>query len=151
MKKNKENGMSKKGGLTTFQNYLIGGIIGCIVLLAGMLYINLGTNYYGVTSPDIARFNTSFAGLNEGLTNTTFGLQGSLNSTLSGSSFLDALIGKTYLGMQAIGTSIDFIGFGVQQFSNMIGIDPRIGILIIAIPIIIIIFAIWMALLRVPF
>lgn len=142
--------MNKRGGLTNIQNYVVGIILGCIVFIGGMLWAGSAVKYSGISSPELDQFNSSMSKLeNIGAVNDK--LQSSLSSGNNNGplGWLDFLIGSAWLGLTAIASTLGFVPQAILGFGNMLGIPPIITGLLVGIPLVIIVFGIWMAILRV--
>ena len=143
--------MNKRGGLTSIQNYIIGIILGCIVLISGLTWVGAAISQYSLSGSEFGAFNASMGQL-QNVSQVNSKLSSSLSTVGSNTGplgWLDFLIGTAWLGLQSIGISLGFVGTAIMAFASMIGVPPIIAGLIVSIPVVMIVFGIWMAILRI--
>lgn len=138
-------------GLTNIQNYIVGILLGFAVFLSGILWASAGVGYYHLSGTDLNDFNNSMGQL-QGIYNVTNTLDTSLST--SGASvgplgWLNFLIGSAWTGLQTIGLALSFVPNAIMGFGAYLGIPPNLTWLLVCVPLVIIIFGIWMAILRV--
>lgn len=137
-------------GLDTIQNYIIG-----IVLF--MIIIGGGTYMFGQfvsvdstidTAGDVSRFENNLY-LASNVTSAVNQMDSNVQAVTAEDTgvlgWLNALIGSAYEGLRAIGSSIGFMSSAMNEAANMFGIPSFIMGLLGLIILIVLAFAIWIA------
>lgn len=139
--------------LDNLQNYMIGVVFFVIVISGGAFMMS---SFYSAdptidTIGDISTFNASLNKAND-ITLAVDDIDGSIQSITAEDAgalgWLDALVGSTFSGLQALGHTLGFMNVATAEAANILGVPPFIIPLILLVVIIIIGFAIWSAIMR---
>jgi CHASE3 domain sensor protein len=137
-------------GLETIQNYIIGIVLFMLIIGGGVYMFGSFVTYD--TSIDsngsINNFNSKL-NLASNITTTVNQMTDNVNSVSAEDTgvlgWINALIGSAYDGIKSIGQSIGFMGNAMAETGSMFGIPSFIIALVSLIILILLVFAIWMA------
>jgi len=142
-------------GLSNVQNIMVGLILFLIVIGSGVYMVGSFVSIHDSSlDPNgvIQRFNTTLYQANA-MTNTVNSMQSNLVNTTADKTgilgWLNSLISTVFAGVTTLFTSLGFIAVALPIISQMLGIPTFIGGLLFMILIIIIVYAIWQAVMRV--
>lgn len=138
-------------GLNDIRNYVIGGIIFSIVIFGAVFLI--GSFHAANPSLDTTQldtFNRSVS-ISENLSSTVNGMRSNIESTSDNAGplgWLNTLLGTVWGGLKTLGKTLSFMTVAFQEIGNFFGVPSEIAGLIILIPIVIIVFALIVAIVR---
>jgi len=141
-------------GLNDVRNYIIGALLFSIVIFSGVLMIGtFNTADSSLDSSLLDPFNQSLS-ISDDVTTTVNTLEnGIVNADLEGNTgplgWLNTLLGTAWNGLKAISQTLRFIGVAMTQAAEMFGVPEQISGLVVLIPVVIIIFALIVAIIRV--
>jgi hypothetical protein len=138
-------------GLNDLKAYIIGIVCAMLLVTSGMIIIS---KYISVDSslvtPKIAGLNKSLD-MSANLSNSVNDMSGSLSSASTNNGalgWLDVLIGSAWTGLKTLGSSFSFMSQLFVYAGYILGIPTIIVTLASIIVTIIIVFAIWMSMMR---
>jgi hypothetical protein len=137
-------------GLETIQNYIIGIVLFMIIIGGGIYMFGqfLSVDSTIDSGGQVSDFESKLY-LASNVTTAVDEMDASVQSVTAENvgplGWLDALIKSAYNGMRAIGQSIGFMGNAIDEAGNIFGIPTFIMSLLGLIIIIVLAFALWMA------
>ncbi len=139
-------------GLNDVRNYIIGAILFSIVIFGGVFVIG-SFNSPDLDSSRLSAFNESL-GISSEVTATVGELSDTVSEVGSGSSpgalgWLNTLLGSVWGVLRTLMATLGFIGTAISEAGAFFGVPSQIMGLIILIPIIIIVFALIVAIIGV--
>ena len=142
-------------GLENIKSYMIGIVVFIVIITSGVFII--GT--FSVSDPtldnhnDIGQFNNTLNKANE-ITLTVNSMDQSIKDVSEENTggllgWLNVLVGTAFKGLKAIGSSLGFVSTAATESASFFGVPTFIVTLCLLIITIIIVFAIWSAIMRV--
>lgn len=138
-------------GLNDIRNYIIGGIIFSIIVFGGVFMI--GSFRSANPSLDVSEletFNRSVS-ISSNVSSTVYDMQSQIEETTNSPGplgWLNTLLGTVWGGLKTLGKTLGFMSVALTETAKIFNIPTEIIGLVILIPILVIVFALIVAIVR---
>lgn len=138
-------------GLSDIKSYMIGLVL-FVVLISGGIFtmVSLKASNPTLDSSRITAFNTTFNKA-DNITTAVNGIGDSINAAgdkPGALGWFNVLFGSAWQGLKTVFSSLGFVKGLILAVAEVFSVPPAIALLITLIPIIIIVFAIWGAIIQ---